>query len=391
MVRDIFGREYKERQALKERLKSVIGRFGYVDIKTPSLEFFDLFAGELGSDDPRELYKLSDRENNTLVLRPDFTPGVARACAKYFLEEGLPVRLTYYGSVFNNLTGHQGKLKETTQVGAELVGDGSVGADAEVIAMNARCLENAGLKGFKVTLGHVDIIKGVCEEAGIGEKLMEELAPEITAKNRFAIEEILTRAGTPEEYIGLITELIFMFGDVSVLEKAKSRIKNDRSIKALSRLGEVYELLKAYGVDGCISFDMGMFSKFRYYTGIIFKAYAAGAGEPVSKGGRYDLLFDNFGARARAVGFVMGIDTLMAALGGALSEDEKKSTALLIYKDEDLVRAVKFARDARERGEIMELIPHSGSDDPKDYVSFIKKDAVSDIYMTEEGRIVKKV
>ena len=390
-VRDVFGQEYRAGETLRRRMSGVIGKYGYVDIKTPTLEFYELFAGELGSDDPRELYKLFDRENNTLVLRPDFTPGVARACAKYFLEEKLPVRLTYHGSVFNNLTGHQGKLKEISQVGAELVGDKSVAGDAEVVAMNVRCLYEAGLSDFRLTLGHVDVIKGVCEEAGIDTDLMDTLAPEITAKNRFAIEELLHSAGTGSEYISLITELIFMLGDIRILDKARTLLKNEKSRKAIDRLYELYELLKVYGVDDVICFDMGMFSKFQYYTGVIFKAYAGGAGEPVSKGGRYDLLFDNFGIHAPAVGFVAAIDVLASLLKDKLVEDEKPGHGILIYRQEDISRAVSFATDARCRGEIMELIPYNGSEDPKDYIAHIKRESVADVYMTVDGKIVKKI
>ena len=69
-----------------------------------------------------------------LVLRPDITPSIARAVAKYFSEEDMPVRLCYVANTFINHSDFQGRLKETTQLGAEMIGDGSVEADAEMIA-----------------------------------------------------------------------------------------------------------------------------------------------------------------------------------------------------------------------------------------------------------------
>ena len=95
--------------------------YGYHDIETPTFEFFDVFSKEIGTTPSKELYKFFDREGNTLVLRPDFTPPIARAATKYFLNEPMAVRLTYLGNTFINNSSYQGRLKETTQIGGELI------------------------------------------------------------------------------------------------------------------------------------------------------------------------------------------------------------------------------------------------------------------------------
>lgn len=64
---------------LQDRLHATIRSYGYHDIETPTFEFFDVFSKEIGTTPSRELYKFFDREGNTLVLRPDFTPPIARA------------------------------------------------------------------------------------------------------------------------------------------------------------------------------------------------------------------------------------------------------------------------------------------------------------------------
>jgi ATP phosphoribosyltransferase regulatory subunit len=79
----------------------------------------------VGTTPSRELYKFFDREGNTLVLRPDFTPSVARCAAKYFRESSEPLRFCYEGSAFQNTANLQGKLHESTELGAELIGDGT--------------------------------------------------------------------------------------------------------------------------------------------------------------------------------------------------------------------------------------------------------------------------
>ena len=136
-VRDIYNGECRRKNHVQEILSGVLHSYGYEDIQTPTFEFFDVFSREVGTVPSRELYKFFDREGNTLVLRPDITPSIARAVSKYFAEEDLPVRLCYTASTFINHSDFQGRLKENTQMGAELIGDGSVEADAELIALVA--------------------------------------------------------------------------------------------------------------------------------------------------------------------------------------------------------------------------------------------------------------
>lgn len=140
-VRDIYGKEYAKKLAIEQKLQQAIHCFGYEDIQTPSIEFFDVFSKEIGTTPSKELYKFFDKEGNTLVLRPDFTPSIARCAAKYFMEEKVPLRFSYNGNTFTNTSNLQGKLKEVTQMGAELIGDPSVEADAEVISMVIEALK----------------------------------------------------------------------------------------------------------------------------------------------------------------------------------------------------------------------------------------------------------
>ena len=83
-VRDIYSTECAEKKVIENRLHDVCASYGYNDIQTPSIEFFDVFNKERGSVPSNEMFKLFDRYGNTLVLRPDMTPSIARATAKYF-------------------------------------------------------------------------------------------------------------------------------------------------------------------------------------------------------------------------------------------------------------------------------------------------------------------
>ena len=118
-----------------------------------------------------------------MVLRPDFTPSMARCAAKYFMEEDIPIRFSYSGNTFTNLSSLQGKLNEVTQMGAELIGDRSVEADAEMIAMLIQCLKNTGLEKFQVSIGQVDYFRGICMDAGLEQETEMALRENISGKN----------------------------------------------------------------------------------------------------------------------------------------------------------------------------------------------------------------
>ena len=116
-VRDIYGEECSRKKRLQRELHQVFSRYGYEDIETPGFEYFEVFSNEVGTIPSKDLYKFFDREGNTLVLRPDFTPSVSRACATYFDPEKGPVRLCYTGNTFINNSSYRGQMKENTQMG----------------------------------------------------------------------------------------------------------------------------------------------------------------------------------------------------------------------------------------------------------------------------------
>ena len=117
-VRDTYDVECKKKRKIIEKLHHTLELYSYHDIETPTFEYFDIFNRDKGSAPSNEMYKFFDRDNNTLVLRPDITPSIARCVAKYYKDEQLPIRLCYTGNTYSNPRKLQGKLKEVTQIGA---------------------------------------------------------------------------------------------------------------------------------------------------------------------------------------------------------------------------------------------------------------------------------
>jgi len=341
-VRDIYGEEYEKKLTVEMLLHEKIECFGYSDIQTPTFEYFDVFSKEIGTTPSKDLYKFFDNEGETLVLRPDFTPSIARCAAKYFMDDKEPIRFTYSGLAFSNTQTLQGKLKETTQMGAELINDDSPEADAEMIALVCECLFHAGLSDFQISLGNVEYFKGICSNAGLDEATELELRDYISGKNYFGAEDLLSQKGISNKTAEKLLSVTELFGQEDVLEKAKKIADNDRSKKAIERLSNVYKILKIYGVDKYVSFDLGMLSKYNYYTGIIFKAYTYGVGDAIVKGGRYDSLLSQFGKNAPSVGFVIIVDDLLSAMNRQnILIKTKDKPKVIEYTDKDYEEKLK--------------------------------------------------
>ena len=92
-VRDIYGSACARKLEVQHSLEQVMHSYGFRNVQTPTFEYFDVFSREVGTTPSKDLYKFFDREGNTLVLRPDFTPSIARAVSMYYMEEQMPIRL----------------------------------------------------------------------------------------------------------------------------------------------------------------------------------------------------------------------------------------------------------------------------------------------------------
>lgn len=385
-VRDIYGEEYLKKLYLQDTLHKKIRSYGYMDLVTPTFEFFDVFSKEIGTTPSKELYKFFDKENNTLVLRPDFTPSIARAAAKYFMETEQPIRLSYLGNTFTNSSDLQGKLKEVTQIGAECIGEDSVEADAELISIVIEALLAAGLSDFQVSIGHVEYFKGICESAGIGDAEELELREQISNKNYFGMEEILNDCNIGDAIKDQIRKVAELFGTVEILDDAQENAGNERSIQAVQRLRKLYEMLVCYGIEQYVTFDFGMLSKYHYYTGIVFRGYTFGTGDAIVKGGRYDGLLEKFGKKSPAIGFAIVIDQLMSAmLRQKIEMPVTGNYVPLFYDQESAKEAIGFARRLRGEGYDVELIQKRGECGGS--ILFGKENLAVKAYLAEKNEI----
>lgn len=360
-VRDIYNEECERKLWLQNTLHEVLRSYGYRDIETPTFEYFDVFSHDVGTIPSNELYKFFDREGNTLVLRPDITPSIARAVAKYFSEDAGTIRLCYEGQTFINNSSYQGRLKESTHLGAEMIGEDNPQADAESIAMVVDCLKKAGLEEFQISIGQVEFYKSIVKDIQMDEETENELKDFISNRNIFGVETLLSNLEMGDTAKETLLSLPSLYGSVDVLDRAEKLAFNDGAKEAVSRLKEVYKILEYYGITRYISFDLSMLSRYNYYTGIFFRAYTFGTGDAVVKGGRYDNLLKHFGKNAPSIGFVVVIDQLLSAIFRQnIKLPSERKIVELKYTEETQREAILRAQEMRAEGRAVVLCPDRG-------------------------------
>ncbi|MCB6202875.1 ATP phosphoribosyltransferase regulatory subunit [Extibacter muris] len=388
-VRDIYNVECGRKLALESRLGKVFHLYGYHDIQTPTFEYFDVFRKEIGTIPSKDLYKFFDKDGNTLVLRPDITPSVARAAATLYGDEQLPIRLCYTGNTFINHSSYQGRLRENTQMGAELMGDDSAEADAEMLALVIECLTSIGLKEFQLNVGNVDYFQSLIEDADLDEEAEERVRELINNRNYFGVEEFLDSIHVKRSSKEAFAALDELVGGVEILARARNFAPNSKGIMAIKRLEKIYDVLKIYGAEEYVTFDLSMSGTYGYYTGIIFRGYTFGTGDAFVKGGRYDRLLEKFGKESASIGFVIVIDELMNALARQkVRIVYTRKNTLIVYDEERLKEALVLARDFRKKAKNTELVKKSKGKLIEDYIEYGKEYYAGNlIYINKNGEI----
>lgn len=392
-VRDIYNADCAGKLHIQGKIHELIKAYGYHDVEGPSFEFFDIFNKERGSIASKEMYKFFDKEGNTLVLRPDMTPQIARIAAKYYENEEAPIKLCYQGKKFVNGSSYQGRLKETTQLGAELIGDASVDSDAEVIVMLVESLLAAGLTEFQVEIGQINYFRGLVKQAGLDDRTENELLEMIQNKNYFGLEELISRQHIDSAVGDVFLRLPQMFGSIDILREAKALTDNPMSGQAIEHLEKLHEILKLFGVEKYVTYDLGMVNKLRYYTGVMFQAFTYGTGEFIAGGGRYDKLIGQFGKAKPSIGFSITIDYLMIALSRqkiAVKTDDRQSF-MVLFTENNRKAAIQLSKLYRSKKVNVNMMVLDPSRDAGFYLDYAGKHDIGHVITVLEDDTVEMV
>ncbi|WP_201108626.1 ATP phosphoribosyltransferase regulatory subunit [Aeribacillus pallidus] len=357
-MRDTLPGLYVIKESVRKKMMNVIESWGYQFLETPTLEFYET-VGVQSAIQEQQLFKLLDRQGHTLVLRPDMTAPIARIAASKLMKESLPLRLAYSANVFRAQQHEGGRPAEFEQIGIELIGDGTISADAEAIALMIYALKNTGLKDFKISIGHIGFINALFGEILGKEERAEKLRRYLYEKNFVGYREHVKRLSLSTIDKERLLRVIDLKGGIEKADEASSLVACDSGKKALEDLKQLLIQLRAYEVDQYIKLELNIVSHMSYYTSVIFELYANGVGLPIGNGGRYDHLLEKFERPAPATGFGIRLDNLLEALGDLKLN---KDLYCIIFSRENRQEAFRYANKLRKEGKQVVMQDISGID-----------------------------
>ena len=312
-VQDLLPEEYYNVSLLTEKLKNKFRLAGCRFLESSAVEYYDTFAEIRNRIPQRQMFKMTDGDGSLLVLRPDMTLAVARmAATKLKVPSG---RFAYVSEVWNNAeTAGNMSRRGYLQAGVEFLGVSGAFSDAQTIAFAVECMKETGLDDFTVDVGHVGFFKGLLSGLGVNEEYTEKVRVSINAKDSVGTMLALKEAGVDGRAAEALLSLPSLFGGEEVFSRAEKLTEDKGALSALEHLKKVHALLKEFGLEKYVSFDLGTVKSLSYYSGIVFTGLTGALGAPVLSGGRYDYLADDFGKHIPAVGFAMGLKRILMAL-----------------------------------------------------------------------------
>ena len=345
-TRDYTIEECFKRNKIIEKIKNIFRLWGYREVSTPTIEYFDNFNSKTKTLKEEEMYKFFDNRGHILVLRPDMTVPVARMVATKLKDLETPMKLSYCSSIFRVHESFLGGRNEHLDCGVELIGVKDKIGDLEIITTAIETLKNVTNKSFKLDIGYVNILKTAMNEMGITENQQEYIADLIEKKSLISLSEYVKSLNINESEKELLIDFPNLFGEEDVIIKAKSLTKNKNILASINYLENIYLGLKQLGYEQYISIDMAMVPRLDYYTGIIFRGYIEGIGRNVLRGGRYDGLIKSFGRDMPAVGFSIGVELLL----DNITEENQGEIEEIILEQDNEIEAVRKAILSTQKG-----------------------------------------
>ena len=381
-TRDLLFEDCLARRKAEKALSELFEGFGYSEVVTPGIEFYDAFMGSARNFRQESLYKLTDSKGRLMVLRPDCTIPIARLAATRLKEEQTPLRLYYIQSVFTNNALLKGRSDEVVQAGIELIGgENEKRADLEVLCTAVEALAAFDKDNFRLEIGHIGYFKELVAQLDLEDNVVEEIRMLISTKNYPALNDLLDEIGS-NNITKALKQLPSLFGGIEVLDKASEIYTNDKITGILHNLKKIFGRLSSMGYEGKISVDLGIVSHMDYYTGVVFKGYLSEIGDSVLKGGRYDKLISSFGKDMPAIGFGIKVDLVARHLKKKGELPEVKPVDAVIFGEKGyVVEAMMYARELIAKGLKVE---HSLYNTYEDTVAFAKAKGVKKIITVGE-------
>lgn len=356
-TRDLILDECIIKRSLERDIDNIFEKWGYKEVITPTLEFYETFNYNSQTLREEDMYKFFDNRGRILVLRPDMTIPIARIVETKLKDAEFPIKLRYTSNVFRVHASLGGKRNEYTDCGVELIGIEDKKSDLEILVLALEALKKLGLNNFKLEIGNIGFFNGAFKNLDIDQENREIIAQFIEDKNLKSLDDYLGDLDIKEEYKKFFNKLPWMFGDKNILEEAKKLAFNDEIKENLGYLEILYSQLEALGYGENVTFDLGMVPRLNYYTGLIFRGYGEGLGNTLLRGGRYDSLIQFSNTYVPAIGFSIDVNSVIpnVKLNGNLNEDE--NIYKIYYSEKNRIEAIKKSEELRSQGYIVNLLP----------------------------------
>lgn len=305
--RDFLPEEARKRQWLKNKLTGIFELWGYDPIETPTLEYLELFAGQIGEEE-KLFFKFKDQGGRDVALRYDQTVPSVRFVAQHLDRLPKPFKRYQIQSAFRAEKPQKGRYREFIQADADIFGDPSPYADAETIALSLDIYRRLGFKEAKALVNDRSLLADFPYEVLVAIDKLKKIGEQ-----------------------GVIAE---MTAKGLTQKKAKEYLETVKNLKPNETIKLIFDYLKKSGFDeNWYSFDPTIARSFAYSQGPIWEVvipdYTAGS---VLGGERYDGLFSKlFGLEYAGTGFALGFDrTLEAAKQLGLTPQKNAAATALV-------------------------------------------------------------
>ena len=346
-ARDFYPEEMKIRTWLYETVRRVSESFGYQEYDGPFLESIELYAAKSGEELVKEQsFVFPDRGGDLITLRPELTPSLARMVAQRQRQLIFPLRWWSWGPFWRYERPQKGRSREFFQWNIDLIGVDSPEADAEIAAIAATFLREAGLSSddVKILVNNRRLMDAEFKKLGISSEIRPEVLRLIDRRDKMQPKEWEAYA----EEIGLST---------GQLDGLKSNLTNEDLWQKSEELHRFFNAIDALGMSDYVRFAPHIIRGLDYYTGTVFETWdREGEFRAILGGGRYDnLVADVGGDPLTAVGFAMGdmVISLVLEKFGCLPQDTGFSPApvlVTVFDENSLPVSLQMAASLRQSG-----------------------------------------
>jgi ATP phosphoribosyltransferase regulatory subunit len=345
-MRDTLPQLFETKSQIRNSIGGVMKSWGFQFIETPTLEYYETIGAASAILD-QQLFKLLDPQGHTLVLRPDMTAPIARVAASKIFNQNYPLRLAYSENVYRAQQREGGRPAEFEQIGVELIGDQTVSADGEIIALLISALKEVGLEDFQISIGHIGFLKELFFQILGTEERANTLMKFLYEKNYVGYREHVKSLSLSTIDKQRLLDFLNLRGNKEVIHQALDLVEYDQGKESILQLKKLWETMEDYGNQENLTYDLTIVSHMSYYTGILFEVYAKQIGFPIGNGGRYDGLFQKFGKQTSATGFALRLDRLVESLGPLT---EITPSECILFSEERRSEAFQLAKMKREKG-----------------------------------------